>query len=51
MLGAMVRLELQRPQHSEPLRIELVKEYYRTLELQRGDTVYLKPRHIRVFLQ
>lgn len=51
MLGAMVRLEMQRPQPSEPLRIEVMKEYYHTLELQRGDTVYLTPRHVRVFVQ
>jgi sulfate transport system ATP-binding protein len=51
MLGAIVRLELQRLPHHEPLQVELIKEFYHTLKLQRGDTVYLKPRHARVFIR
>jgi sulfate transport system ATP-binding protein len=49
-IGPVVRLELQHSdEDSEPIEVELQRERFTALGLVRGDTVYVKPRNLRLF--
>ncbi len=50
-IGAIVRLELARIDNNTLVEAELTRERYDSLKLNEGETVYLKPRNLRVFLQ
>ncbi|RFA31000.1 sulfate ABC transporter ATP-binding protein [Alkalilimnicola ehrlichii] len=50
-LGATIRLELVAPESQEPIYSELSKEAFVQLNIQTGDTVWLRPKKARVFLQ
>ncbi len=49
--GPAVRLELRRHDTGEPIEAELTKARFRELDLRPGDTVYVTPRNMRVFVQ
>lgn len=49
-IGSIVRLELQRTDSKDYIEAELTRERYRELALQQGETVWVKPRSVRVFL-
>ncbi len=46
--GPVVRVEV-RTSEQQPLLVELSQERFGTMNLQAGSTVYIRPRHIRVF--
>ncbi|MDW7711715.1 MAG: sulfate ABC transporter ATP-binding protein [Deferrisomatales bacterium] len=48
--GPTVRLELAAVGSDEPLEAELTQERYRELALAAGDTVYVRPRELKVFV-
>ncbi len=50
-IGAIVRLELVRADNNTLVEAELTRERYDELKLTEGETVYLKPRNLRVFVQ
>ncbi len=50
-LGPLVRLELQRADHTDIVEAELTRERFRELDISIGQTVFISPRNIRVFLQ
>mgnify|MGYP000353694414 CR=1 FL=1 len=50
-IGPMVRLELERDDDSELIEAELTRERFRELALHTGEHVYVRPRHMRIFLQ
>ena len=49
-IGSLVRLELHREDESEVVEAELSRERFRELGLQAGETVWVKPRAVKVFL-
>lgn len=49
-IGSIVRLELHREDISEVVEAELSRERFRELGLQAGETVWVKPRVVKVFL-
>ncbi len=49
-IGPVIRLELQREDNSEIVEAELTREQFRELGLRDGETVYIKPRAMKVFL-
>lgn len=49
-IGSIVRLELQRSDSKDFVEAELSRERYRELALKQGETVWIKPRSVRVFL-
>lgn len=49
-VGAMVRLELQREDTAELVEAELPKDRYRELALQVGESVFVKPREVTIFI-
>ncbi len=49
-IGPLVRLELQRADHSLPIEAELTRERFRELDLNEGEHVFVYPRNVRVFL-
>lgn len=49
-IGPLVRLELQRADHTELVEAELTQERFRELNLAASDHVYIYPRNVRVFL-
>ncbi len=49
--GPTVRLELVRLDNNTFVEAELARERYDSLDLNEGDTVYLKPQNLRVFSQ
>jgi sulfate transport system ATP-binding protein len=50
-IGPLVRLELQHLEDdSELIEVELQRERFTALGLARGDTVYVKPRNLRLFV-
>lgn len=49
-LGPVARLELERRDNGEPIEAEVTRERHRELELQAGETVYLRPRDMRIFV-
>jgi sulfate/thiosulfate transport system ATP-binding protein len=50
-IGAIVRLELERMDSHELVEVELTRERYDSLKLNEGETVFFKPRNLRVFVQ
>ena len=50
-LGPLVRLELQRADHTDIVEAELTRERFRELDISIGQTVFISPRNVRVFLQ
>ncbi|HXH02794.1 MAG TPA: sulfate ABC transporter ATP-binding protein [Candidatus Competibacteraceae bacterium] len=48
-LGPLVRLELKRHGHAEPVEAVLPREEFQALGVQTGEAVYLRPRQMRVF--
>ena len=49
--GPLVRLELQAGHDDDTIEAEITRERFRELKLDHGSRVYLKPRHVQVFLQ
>lgn len=49
-VGPLVRLELNRADHSELIEAELTQERFKELEITEGDKVLVYPRNVRVFL-
>lgn len=49
-IGPLVRLELQRADHTEIIEAELTQERFKQLQLSHGDKVYIYPRNVRVFI-
>jgi len=49
-IGPVVRIDLQRYDNGERLEVELTKENYRDMRLVQGDSVYVRPRHLKVFV-
>jgi len=49
-IGPLVRLELQRTDHSELIEAELTQERFRELGVNQGDKVFVYPRNVRVFV-
>ncbi len=49
-IGPVVRLELHREDESEIIEAELSRERHRELQVQVGDSVWVSPRSVRVFL-
>jgi sulfate transport system ATP-binding protein len=47
--GAVARLELERLDNLEMVEAEMTRERYQELGLKEGETVFLKPRNLRVF--
>jgi sulfate transport system ATP-binding protein len=47
--GAVARLELERLDTLEMIEAEMTRERYRELNLREGETVFLRPRNMRVF--
>jgi sulfate transport system ATP-binding protein len=50
-VGPIVRLELERSDNDTLVEAELTRERFDSLKLIEGETVYLKPHNLRVFLQ
>jgi sulfate transport system ATP-binding protein len=48
--GAVARLELERLDTRELIDAEMTRERYRELGLKEGETVFLHPRNMRVFV-
>jgi sulfate transport system ATP-binding protein len=49
-IGPLVRVELQLEEDPEPIEVELQRERFTALGLVRGDTVYIRPRNLRLFV-
>ncbi|MDW4525196.1 sulfate/molybdate ABC transporter ATP-binding protein [Rossellomorea marisflavi] len=49
IVGAVVRVELIRADTDEYVEAEITKERFRDLALEIGESVYIKPRHLKVF--
>lgn len=49
-VGSVVRLELERDDTKTFVEAELTREHFAHLQLVEGETVYLEPRNLRVFL-
>lgn len=50
-IGPIVRLELERFDTNTHVEVELTRERFDFLKLNEGETVYLKPHNLRIFLQ
>lgn len=50
IIGPLVQIELVRNDTKEFLEAEIPKEQYIKLELKVGEEVFVKPRHLRVFI-
>jgi sulfate/thiosulfate transport system ATP-binding protein len=50
-VGANVRLELERKDNGELLEAEVSRDVHRTSLYREGETVFVTPRHLRVFAQ
>ncbi|WP_160723789.1 sulfate/molybdate ABC transporter ATP-binding protein [Bacillus sp. USDA818B3_A] len=49
-IGAVVQIELIRKDTGDFLEAEITKEYLRSLDLQTGEEVYVKPKQLKVFI-
>jgi sulfate transport system ATP-binding protein len=49
--SAAVKVELFAKEFGVPLNVELTQERYATLELKAGDTVFVFPKRVRVFVE
>lgn len=50
-IGSVVRLELERTDTNAQIEAELSRERFDSLKLIEGETVYVRPHNLRVFLQ
>lgn len=50
-VGPLVRVALERSDTRDKLDAELSRDIYQTLGLQPGETVYVRPRKMRVFVE
>ncbi|RHW36795.1 sulfate ABC transporter ATP-binding protein [Lysinibacillus yapensis] len=50
IIGPIVQVELKREDSEEYLEAELTKEQYLDLNIQKGETVYVRPKQLRVFI-
>ncbi|MDS4019207.1 MAG: sulfate ABC transporter ATP-binding protein [Candidatus Competibacter sp.] len=50
VVGSLVRLELIQSPDGEGAEVEMTRERFTADPLQTGDLVFVKPRHLRVFL-
>ena len=50
-IGPTVLLELKRDDEEELVEAELTKERYRELDLKNGETVFVKPKDMKIFLE
>ena len=51
VLGKIVRLECEALSLEKPLRVELEKRHFRELGISSGSVLYLRPKHVQVFLK
>jgi sulfate transport system ATP-binding protein len=49
-VGPLVKVELERIDHTELIEVELTQERFRELKLTSAQHVYIYPRNVRVFL-
>ncbi|YCI78314.1 sulfate/molybdate ABC transporter ATP-binding protein [Bacillus sp. R1-10] len=49
-IGPIVRIEVIRQDTNEPLEIELTKEQYLNLEINKGERVFVRPKELKVFV-
>ena len=49
-VGSVVRVELQRKDTGELIEAEIPKKVYQTLSLEIGNTVYVTPKSVKMFL-
>ena len=49
--GSLVKIELVSPDFGLPLFVELTQERYREVQCKAGDTVYVVPKRVRVFVE
>ena len=49
-IGPLVRLELERADHTELVEAELTRERFKELDIAEGARVFVQPRNVRVFL-
>lgn len=49
-VGPVVRVELKRKDNGETVEVEISKENKEELQLKKNDTVYVKPKELKVFL-
>lgn len=50
-IGGMVRLELTEQYSGEVIEVELPRERYQRDDFRQGESVFLRPRRMKVFLQ
>jgi sulfate/thiosulfate transport system ATP-binding protein len=50
-VGPVVRLQLRRSDTGETVEAELSKDRYRQLALKVGEPAYVRPRHLKVFVE
>lgn len=50
IVGPVVQIELKREDIDEYLEAELTKEYFKNLNIQKGDIVYVRPKQLKVFI-
>jgi sulfate transport system ATP-binding protein len=50
-VGPLVRVELRLPETGEDIEVELRPEIQRTLNLQPGQQVYMRPRNVRIHIE
>ena len=50
LVGPNVQVELKRQGEDEYLEAALSKEQFRSLGLRKGDTVYVRPKQLKVFI-
>ncbi|GEK32746.1 sulfate/molybdate ABC transporter ATP-binding protein [Kurthia sibirica] len=48
-IGSSIRLEMHRADTNEYLEAELTKNNFELLTILKGDTIYIKPKHLKVF--
>ena len=50
LVGPTAQIELKRLNSDEYLEVALPKEQYRSLAIQKGDIVYVRPKQLKVFI-
>jgi len=50
IIGPIVQIELKRDDIDEYLEAELTKEKFNELNIQKGDTVYIRPKQLKLFI-
>jgi sulfate transport system ATP-binding protein len=49
-VGPNVKLRLKRSENEDVLEAEITREKQRELDLKTGETIFVKPRLVRVFI-